>query len=234
MPKSAPARAARGRICGAGGSAIGRRHAADHRACIASFGQERQRDPGRVLGPTATCGFADTPVLDTRHRQNLDEAQATPHKRAANAIRVSASFLCCQIACLVAGNPRAQPTDGADAVELAPDPTLSRGHVLGPAELRWAPPWKSCKPPLGLVRGARRARHPARRDRARAWIVHATITTVYIIAIFMIIAGGSEIMVGHQQPRTWGHFFLWIRGRPLLHRRRRLRVGPARSTPRSS
>ena len=38
--------------------------------------------------------------------------------------------------------------------------------------------------------------------------VHATITTVYIIAIFMIIAGGSEIMVGLGS-RTWGRFFLW-------------------------
>ena len=38
--------------------------------------------------------------------------------------------------------------------------------------------------------------------------VHATITTVYIIAIFMIIAGGSEITVGLGS-RTWGRFFLW-------------------------
>ena len=39
--------------------------------------------------------------------------------------------------------------------------------------------------------------------------VHATITTVYIIAVFMIIAGGSEIMVGIGS-QTWGRFFLWI------------------------
>ena len=40
-------------------------------------------------------------------------------------------------------------------------------------------------------------------------VVHATITTVYIIAIFMIIAGGSEITVG-LNAKTWGRFFLWI------------------------
>lgn len=39
--------------------------------------------------------------------------------------------------------------------------------------------------------------------------VHATVTTVYIVAVFMIIAGGSEIMVG-MGSRDWGRFFLWI------------------------
>ncbi len=39
--------------------------------------------------------------------------------------------------------------------------------------------------------------------------VHATITTVYIIAVFMIIAGGSEITLGVGS-KTWGRFFLWI------------------------
>lgn len=39
--------------------------------------------------------------------------------------------------------------------------------------------------------------------------VHATIATVYMIAIFMIIAGGSEIMIG-LGAKTWGRFFLWI------------------------
>ncbi|MCX8252372.1 hypothetical protein RHAL1_02168 [Beijerinckiaceae bacterium RH AL1] len=39
--------------------------------------------------------------------------------------------------------------------------------------------------------------------------VHATITTVYIIAVFMIIAGGTEIMVGVGS-RTWGRFFLMV------------------------
>ena len=43
---------------------------------------------------------------------------------------------------------------------------------------------------------------------ALAMEVHATVTTVYIIAIFMIIAGGSEIMVALGS-RTWGRFFLW-------------------------
>ena len=38
---------------------------------------------------------------------------------------------------------------------------------------------------------------------------HATITTVYIIAAFMILTGGSEIVVG-VGAKTWGRFFLWI------------------------
>lgn len=44
---------------------------------------------------------------------------------------------------------------------------------------------------------------------ALGMVVHATITTVYIIAIFMIIAGGSEMILGFNA-RDWGHFFLWI------------------------
>ena len=39
--------------------------------------------------------------------------------------------------------------------------------------------------------------------------VHATITTVYIIAVFMIVAGGTEIMIGVGS-RTWGRFFLMV------------------------
>ena len=44
---------------------------------------------------------------------------------------------------------------------------------------------------------------------ALAMAVHATITTVYIIAAFMILTGGSEIVVG-VGAKTWGRFFLWI------------------------
>ena len=44
---------------------------------------------------------------------------------------------------------------------------------------------------------------------ALAMDIHATITTVYIIAVFMIIAGGAEIMVGLNS-KTWGRFFLYI------------------------
>ena len=44
---------------------------------------------------------------------------------------------------------------------------------------------------------------------ALALDVHATITTVYIIAVFMIVAGGSEITIGIGS-KTWGRFFLWI------------------------
>lgn len=44
---------------------------------------------------------------------------------------------------------------------------------------------------------------------ALALAVHATIATVFMIAIMMIVAGGSEIMVGFSA-KTWGRFFLWI------------------------
>ena len=44
---------------------------------------------------------------------------------------------------------------------------------------------------------------------ALGMVVHATITSVYIIAFFMVIAGGSEIIVG-LNARDWRHFFLWV------------------------
>ena len=44
---------------------------------------------------------------------------------------------------------------------------------------------------------------------ALAMDIHATITTVYIIAVFMIIAGGSEIVLGLNS-QGWGRFFLYI------------------------
>jgi uncharacterized membrane protein HdeD (DUF308 family) len=40
-------------------------------------------------------------------------------------------------------------------------------------------------------------------------VVSATIASVFIIAIFMIIAGGGEIVMG-VSARDWGHFFFWI------------------------
>ena len=40
-------------------------------------------------------------------------------------------------------------------------------------------------------------------------VVHATIATVYIIAVFMILAGGAEIMLGLGS-KTWGREFLYI------------------------
>ena len=40
-------------------------------------------------------------------------------------------------------------------------------------------------------------------------VVTATIVSVYSIAIFMVIAGGSEIAIGIGA-RTWSRFFLWI------------------------
>lgn len=40
-------------------------------------------------------------------------------------------------------------------------------------------------------------------------VVHATITTVYIIAFFMILAGGTEITIGFNA-KDWTHFFLFV------------------------
>jgi uncharacterized membrane protein HdeD (DUF308 family) len=40
-------------------------------------------------------------------------------------------------------------------------------------------------------------------------VVSATIATVYVVAIFIIIAGGSEVAIGLGSA-TWGRFFLWI------------------------
>jgi uncharacterized membrane protein HdeD (DUF308 family) len=40
-------------------------------------------------------------------------------------------------------------------------------------------------------------------------VVSATIASVFLIAIFMIVAGGGEIAMGISS-RDWGHFFLWI------------------------
>jgi uncharacterized membrane protein HdeD (DUF308 family) len=44
---------------------------------------------------------------------------------------------------------------------------------------------------------------------ALVMVIGATIATVYTIAVFMIIAGGSEIVVG-VGAKTWGRAFLWI------------------------
>ena len=42
-------------------------------------------------------------------------------------------------------------------------------------------------------------------------VVSATIASVYTIAVFMIIAGGAEIVLGFSS-RSWGRFFLWVIG----------------------
>jgi uncharacterized membrane protein HdeD (DUF308 family) len=44
---------------------------------------------------------------------------------------------------------------------------------------------------------------------ALALVVSATIASVYVIAIFMIVAGGTEIVMGFGS-QSWGRFFLWI------------------------
>jgi uncharacterized membrane protein HdeD (DUF308 family) len=44
---------------------------------------------------------------------------------------------------------------------------------------------------------------------ALALVISATLFAVYAIALFMIIAGGSEIVVGIGA-KTWGRAFLWV------------------------
>jgi uncharacterized membrane protein HdeD (DUF308 family) len=44
---------------------------------------------------------------------------------------------------------------------------------------------------------------------ALVMVVHATIATVYIIAVFMILTGGAEITIGLSS-KTWGREFLYI------------------------
>lgn len=82
-----------------------------------------------------------------------------------------------------------------------PEPNVTHGRSLGTAmeklKHRWG--WFVALGILAMVLGAV----------ALALDVHATITTVYIIAIFMIVAGGSEIALGLGS-RTWGRFFLWV------------------------
>jgi uncharacterized membrane protein HdeD (DUF308 family) len=44
---------------------------------------------------------------------------------------------------------------------------------------------------------------------ALALVISATLAAVYAIAVFMIIAGGSEIVVGLGS-KSWGRAFLWV------------------------
>ena len=100
--------------------------------------------------------------------------------------------------------------------QTLPERNLSRSSSLGTAmeklKHRWG--WFVGLGALAIVLGAT----------ALVLDVHATITTVYIIAVFMIVAGGSEITVGLGS-RTWGRFFLWALAGFVLHRRGRLCAG---------
>ncbi|HLH12378.1 MAG TPA: HdeD family acid-resistance protein [Methylovirgula sp.] len=42
-------------------------------------------------------------------------------------------------------------------------------------------------------------------------LVSATIASVYTIAVFLIVAGGAEIVLGFSS-RSWSRFFLWVIG----------------------
>lgn len=44
---------------------------------------------------------------------------------------------------------------------------------------------------------------------ALALVVSATIASVYIIALFMVVAGGAEIVFAFGA-RSWARFFLWV------------------------
>lgn len=82
-----------------------------------------------------------------------------------------------------------------------PEQKLTHGPTLGTAmeKLRHRWGWFVTLGVLTIVLGGV----------ALTLVIHATITTVYLIAIFMIIAGGGEIMVG-MNSTTWGRFFLWV------------------------
>ena len=91
-----------------------------------------------------------------------------------------------------AGSP-----DARDDARPQPDPYAEPRHRDGEAP-----------PPLGLVPGPRTLA-VAFGVLALGMVVHATITTVFIIAVFMIIKGGSEITVGLGE-KTWGREILLI------------------------
>ncbi len=82
-----------------------------------------------------------------------------------------------------------------------PDPSISRRAALGTAmeKLRHRWGWFVALGALTVVLGAA----------ALGLVVHATITTVYIIAVFMIVKGGSEISMGINQ-KSWGREILFI------------------------
>ena len=98
---------------------------------------------------------------------------------------------------------RPPDTERSDPTGLEPGlaglvgaPALS-GATMAKLRHRWG--WFVALGVLAMLFGAA----------ALAMVVHATITTVYLIATFMIIAGGSEIVIGVGS-RTWGRAFLLV------------------------
>lgn len=83
----------------------------------------------------------------------------------------------------------------------SPDPSAARRVTLGTAmeKLRHRWGWFVAIGALAIALGAI----------ALGLVVHATITTVYIIAVFMIVKGGSEISIGLNQ-KSWGREILFI------------------------
>ena len=80
---------------------------------------------------------------------------------------------------------------------ITPNPKLVPGMAMEQMRHRWG--WFVALGILAMVLGIV----------ALGLVVHATITTVYIIAVFMILAGGAEIMLGLSS-KTWGREFLYI------------------------
>ena len=81
-----------------------------------------------------------------------------------------------------------------------PDPTARRatlGTAMEKLRHRWG--WFVALGILTLLLGAV----------ALGLVIHATITTVYIVAVFMIVKGGSEISMGLNQ-KSWGREILFI------------------------
>lgn len=80
---------------------------------------------------------------------------------------------------------------------LVPDQKLALGTAMERLRHRWG--WFVALGLLAMMLGIV----------ALGLVVHATITTVYIIAVFMVLAGGAEIMLG-LSGKTWGREFLYI------------------------
>ncbi len=80
-------------------------------------------------------------------------------------------------------------------------PMLGPGHGLGSAMMhlrhRWG--WFVALGAIAALLGIA----------ALILVVSATLATVFVIALFMIVTGGGEIAMG-LGAKTWGRFFLWI------------------------
>ena len=73
----------------------------------------------------------------------------------------------------------------------------SLGHAMERLSRRWG--WMAALGVLFVALGVL----------ALGLVVSATVASVFIIGVFMAIAGGMEIVIGFDS-RTWTRFFLWV------------------------